>query len=97
MSFNWKLLANHIINNIPCSIIEILSKYMIILKTRRQNINVRYSPCIRFETVYSDMLYVTSAQKDYICLDGLYLSFVKQFITKDKSLESVLRFKSNLL
>lgn len=43
------------------------------------------------------LLPVTSAQRDYICLDGLYLSFVKQFITKDKSLESVLKFKSNLL
>lgn len=42
------------------------------------------------------MLHVILAQKDYICLEGLYLSFVKQIITNDKSLASVLRFKSNL-
>lgn len=47
--------------------------------------------CVCFETTYSN--YVTSAQRDYIYLDGLYLSFVKWFITKKKSLENALILK----
>lgn len=66
MSLYWKLLPEHVINNIPDSIkwkFIYFSKYTITLNQGRQNINVRYAPLPLFGTAYSNI----SAQRDYIC------------------------------